>query len=78
MNRFAIVFGSLALVATSAFAQELVDTDGNGTYSLTELQVVYTDLTEEAYAALDTNADGTIDAAELKAAQDAGTLVIPQ
>jgi hypothetical protein len=78
MTRFAIAFSTLALLGGAAFAQELVDTDGNGTYSLEELQAVYTDLSAEAYAALDTNTDGAIDADELQAAKDAGTLVLPQ
>ena len=78
MKKIVVTMGALALAATAAFAQEVTDTDGDGSYSLEELQAVYADLTEEAYAALDTNGDGTIDAEELQAAVDAGTLTVMQ
>ena len=50
------------------------DTDGNGTYSMEEMKATYTDLTEDTFKAIDTNADGQIDAEELSAAVAAGTL----
>lgn len=62
------------LSLSPVMAQEVADADGNGTYSLEELVVSYPSLTAEVYATIDTNADGAIDATELKAAQDAGTL----
>jgi hypothetical protein len=62
------------LSLSPAWAQEVADADGNGTYSLEELTVSYPDLTAEVYATIDTNADGAIDATELAAAQEAGTL----
>jgi Ca2+-binding EF-hand superfamily protein len=52
----------------------VTDTDGNGTYSMEEMKATYTDLTEDTFKAIDTNADGQIDADELKAAVAAGTL----
>ncbi|MGC9371586.1 MAG: EF-hand domain-containing protein [Paracoccaceae bacterium] len=53
---------------------EVADTDGNGTFSMEELKVAYPDLTEEAFAEIDTSADGEVDTAELEAALEAGLL----
>lgn len=64
----------VGLSLSPVMAQEVADADGNGTYSLEELMVSYPRLTAEAYATIDANADGAVDADELKAAQDAGTL----
>jgi hypothetical protein len=62
------------LAMAPAFAQEVADADGNGTYSMEELVAAYPDLTAEVFTTVDANADGAVDATELKAAQDAGTL----
>lgn len=70
----AITAGVAALALSPALAQEVADADGNGTYSLEELTVTYPDLTAEVYATIDSNADGAVDATELTAAQEAGTL----
>ncbi|MEZ5913602.1 MAG: EF-hand domain-containing protein [Paracoccaceae bacterium] len=59
------------LLGAPALAQDapaVEDTDGDGSYSLAELQVAYPDLTEEGYASIDANADGVVDEAELAAA----------
>lgn len=72
----AITAGLASLAFAPAFAQEIADADGNGTYSLEELMVTYPALTAEVYATLDTNADGAIDATELAAAQEAGSLKV--
>ncbi len=71
----------LALGVVSAFgvvpalAQTVVsDTDGNGTYSLEELQAAYPDLNQKTFNEVDVNGDGQIDADELQAAREAGTL----
>jgi len=66
-----------ALVASPLAAQALTaeqDVDGNGTYSLEELQAAYPDMTAEVFAQIDANADGEADMAELEAAQGAGLL----
>ena len=80
MTRFALVLAPLAL-AGAAFAQatmpDVPDTDGNGTWSLVELQAVWTVLTEAASTAIDTGADGSVDAAELQAALDNGVIKAP-
>jgi hypothetical protein len=81
MKRFAILAAPIVL-ASAAFAQtalpEVADTDGNGTWSLTELQAVWTDLTEEAFAGIDANTDGAVDQAELQAAVDNGVITVPE
>lgn len=81
MKRFAILLAPLAL-ASAAFAQaalpEVADTDGNGSWSLVELQAVWTDMTEDGFKAIDTSADGAVDATELQAALDGGVITLPE
>jgi hypothetical protein len=76
MKKFALAFAALSSFAAVAAHAEMVvtDTDGNGTYSMEEMKATYTDLTEDTFKAIDTNADGQIDADELSAAVAAGTL----
>jgi Ca2+-binding EF-hand superfamily protein len=78
MKRLALTV-ALGLAATgAAFAEGTLkdmDTDANGTLSMAELQAVYKTLDETGFAAIDANADGAIDDAELKAAVDGGKLV---
>jgi hypothetical protein len=65
-------FGTLlGLASAQVMAQDLPaipDADGNGVWSLTELQANYPDLTEDAFKSIDANADGGVDVAELTAA----------
>lgn len=80
MKRIAILLAPFAL-ASAALAQatlpEVADTDGNGSWSLVELQAVWTDLTEDGLKAIDTSADGAVDATELQAALDGGVITAP-
>ncbi len=79
MTRIAYILAPLAF-ASAAFAQtlpEVADTDGNGTWSLVELQAVWADMTEEQFAAVDTNVDGAVDQTELQAALDGGVITAP-
>ncbi len=80
MKRIAILLAPLAF-ASAAFAQtalpEVADTDANGTWSLVELQAVWTDMTEETFTAVDANADGAVDTAELQAAVDNAVITVP-
>jgi len=66
------------LLALPAFAQvaasDIADVDGNGLWSLEELQAAYPDMTEETFATVDTSGDGQIDMAEYDAAAGAGLL----
>mgnify|MGYP000848914999 CR=1 FL=1 len=69
----ALMFG-LAL-GGAAHAQTVVtDTDGNGSYSIEELTAAYPDMTPELFASVDVNGDGAVDADELAAAREQGTL----
>ncbi|MFN7222608.1 MAG: EF-hand domain-containing protein [Paracoccaceae bacterium] len=72
---------ALGLGLTAAMAQtalpDISDTDASGAWSLTELQAVWPELTEGEFAAVDANADGSVDIAELTAAIEAGTLTVP-
>lgn len=81
MKRIALVLAPFAL-ASAALAQatlpDVPDTDGNGSWSLVELQAVWTDLTEDTFKAIDTTADGAVDATELQAALDGGVIKAPE
>jgi hypothetical protein len=76
MKRLTIPLGlCLSLGAGYAGAQTMpLDSDGNGTFSMAEMQATWADLTEDVFKAIDTDANGEIDADELKAAMDAGVL----
>jgi len=63
--------------AGQALAQaEMLDTDGDGMVSYTELVVAMPDMTEEEFNALDADADGMLSMEELTAAEEAGLLVL--
>ncbi|SEW14993.1 EF hand [Aliiroseovarius sediminilitoris] len=62
------------LAVTGAALAHEMDTDQDGLYTLTEMQTEYAELTQSDYDALDTNADGAIDADELEAAIASGAL----
>lgn len=68
------VLGLAALPALAQDAPEIADTDGNGTWSMDELLVAYPDMTAETFTAVDANADGAVDQAELAAALADGAL----
>lgn len=76
MKRFAMILAPVALAtaATAADMPAVEDADASGNWSMAELQTVWTDLTEDGFKAIDTNADGAVDAAELKTAWDNGVL----
>jgi hypothetical protein len=78
MNRTTIALAAcLAIGGMQVMAEDALpvqDADANGIFSLEEMQVAMPDLTAETYAAVDTNADGGVDATELTAALAAGTI----
>jgi hypothetical protein len=78
MNRTTIALAAgLALGGVQVAAQNALpvqDADGDGVFSLAEMQVAVPDMTAEGYAAIDSNADGGVDATELAAALEAGTV----
>lgn len=64
-----------ALAAPAAFAQMTeLDADGDGLVSYEEMLAAVPTVTEETFSAIDTNGDGTLDADEYAAAEEAGTL----
>lgn len=70
----------LGLSAAQVMAQDLpaiADADGNGLWSLAELQVTYPSLTEETFGSVDANDDEQIDTAELSAAIADGAMPEP-
>ena len=67
----------VAAAAQTATLPDVPDTDENGTWSLVELQAVWTDLTEEGFAGIDLNVDGQVDATELQTALDNGVITLP-
>tara|TARA_R110002124_G_scaffold112195_4_gene266193 strand:+ start:610 stop:849 length:240 start_codon:yes stop_codon:yes gene_type:complete len=69
----ALAAAGLLAATGAAFAHEM-DTDQDGLYSLAEMRTEYPNLTQQEYDALDTNADGAVDAAELAAAIESGAL----
>jgi hypothetical protein len=82
MKTTALLLASIVgLAAVPAFAQDAAapaDTDGNGTWSLEELQASYPELTEETFTSIDANTDGAVDQAELAAAMADGLLPAAQ
>ncbi len=72
MNTAAVF--SLAVAATAMSAQTEIDTNGDGYLSQDELLVAYPAMTEENFAAMDTDKDGAVSLDEMKAAEDAGLL----
>lgn len=78
MKKFALTAAAVAaLTASPLAAKDLaveLDADGNGTFSLEELQLAFPELTAETFATIDANADGEADAAEVNAAIEAGVL----
>jgi len=62
-----------AFGALPAYAQMISDNDGDGVYSLEELQAAFPALTDRQFVAADTNGDRSIDMKELAAAVGNGT-----
>jgi hypothetical protein len=72
MKKILITVAAIGL-STAAFAQAAAptfataDADTSGGVSLAEAQTVWPDLTQEAFTAADTSADGQLDQAEFDA-----------
>ncbi|MFM2356770.1 MAG: hypothetical protein RLZZ528_2506 [Pseudomonadota bacterium] len=66
---------AFALTGLAAQAQTVVtDTDGNGTYSMEEMKAAYPDISKDVFTELDVDGNGQIDADELQAGREAGTI----
>ncbi|MDF1801239.1 hypothetical protein [Thalassovita sp.] len=71
-----------AVILTSTLAAPLmaqsidtaIDTDGDGAYSLPEIQAIAPDVTAETFTSYDISADGLLDADEAAAMVSAGLL----
>ena len=75
MKTFALAMCAMTFAAAPLLAETVVqDTDGNGSCSMAELLVIYPDLTEEAYVAMDTDESGELSVEELETAMAADLL----
>ncbi|WP_227427784.1 hypothetical protein [Roseibaca sp. Y0-43] len=79
MRRAALAATFVALFAAPAFALTVsdVDTDGDSLISFAEMAVLYPEMTEAEFAAVDANADSMVDEAELSAALEAELIAAP-
>jgi hypothetical protein len=77
MKTITLTIAALGLSTVAAFAQgatvdlATIDTDGNGTVSLAEAQVVWPDLTQEQFATADADGSGEL------SLEEAATLPAP-
>ncbi|MFC2966961.1 EF-hand domain-containing protein [Acidimangrovimonas pyrenivorans] len=67
----------LTLTGAQAFATTapaVTDSDGNGSYSLAEIQAAFPEVTDQTYAKIDADGNGTVSPDELAAAINDGVL----
>jgi hypothetical protein len=62
------------LLAGAAWAATDADANGDGVLTIDEVQAAMPDVSAETFNAMDLNADGTLDAAEIEAAKQAGLM----
>ena len=78
MKKLTLIFAALSTAVTPALAMGAgaveVDANGDGLLTIGEVQAVFPSVTAESFSAMDANADGTLDDAEIKAAEEAGLL----
>ena len=80
MRLIAMLSMAGSLVAFGAAAQEVeadIDTDGDGMYSLEELQTIHPELDDETFTLADDNGDGFLDATEYEGALTDGEINPP-
>ncbi len=63
-----------ALVAGPVLAQDAMDANADGMYSMEELMAAFPEMTQETFTTADANADGSLDAEELAQAQADGLI----
>lgn len=73
-----IMLPTLTLVAVAGMASAQlnteVDADADGMFSLSEIQAVMPEMSEESFMTLDTSGDGLLDADEVAAGVESGLL----
>ncbi len=76
IKTFAAIAATALCVPAFAMGQSAAEADANqdGVLSLEEVQAVYPDMTEEQFATVDLNGDGTLEDAEVQAGQEAGLM----
>lgn len=75
---FAPLAALVVVIGGAAVAQEVdpaIDTNADGMYSFPELTLAYPDMTAEVFGVLDTTGDGLLDAVEVAAGIEAGTII---
>jgi hypothetical protein len=73
----AAVLAALVAVSANAMNAEL-DTDGDGQASLSELQIMNPEITDDLFLELDTDVDGFLSDEEMTVAIEAGNLADPE
>jgi hypothetical protein len=78
MNKFLPALAILAAASFPALAMSASTTDADanadGMLTIEEVQAVFPEVSVETFSAMDANADGALDEAEVAAAKDAGML----
>ena len=80
MTRMTKILGLTMFLAPGvalAMTTAEVDANGDGMLTVDEVQAVFPDVTAEEFSAMDLNADGGLDDAEIQAAQEAGLMPAP-
>lgn len=68
------VMASLLFAAPVLAQSAAIDVNADGMYSFPELQAAAPELTEDDFAALDSNGDGLLDSEEIAAGEASGVL----
>jgi len=77
LKRTSLTLAFTVLAAGAALAQEAdpaIDVNGDGFYSFPELNVIFSDVTDEVFTTADQTGDGLLDMAEVAAAQEVGLI----
>ena len=74
MKSARVTLTALLAGTTFAFAQDGLDTDGDGLVSLDELRAVYTEFSDEDFAQVDIDGDGLLNGDEIALATESGML----
>lgn len=79
MSRVSIVALLASFIASSAVALPAnIDTDGNGLASLSELQVMYPEVTDDLFQEIDLDHDGYVNDEEMVTAIGGELIAVPE